>query len=79
MNAKATRMLFAAVWLSALAAVLASSVDARIPEGNGRQPPARTVVKQQQARKFTIDHEICVALDRAIRLAIPQCSHSAPG
>jgi|SwirhirootsSR2_FD_contig_51_2192941_length_518_multi_3_in_0_out_0_1 hypothetical protein len=75
MNAKATRMLFAAVALSALAAVLASSAQARIPEGNGTQPPARTDVKKQLARTFTFDHEICVALDRAIRLAIPQCSH----
>jgi hypothetical protein len=76
MNAKATRMLFAAVALSALAAVLASSAHARIPEGNGTQPPARTVVKQ--AKTFTVDHETCMALDRAIRLAIPQCSHGAP-
>jgi hypothetical protein len=75
MNAKATRMLFAAVALSALAAVLASSAQARIPEGNGTQPPARTFVEKQQARAFTFDQEICVALDRAIRLAIPQCSH----
>ena len=37
MNAKATRMLFAAVALSALAAMLASSAQARIPEGNGTQ------------------------------------------
>jgi hypothetical protein len=77
MNAKATRMLFAAVALSALAWVLASSAQARIPEGNGTQPPAGTVVKQQRARTVTVDHEICVALDRAIRLAIPQCSHGA--
>jgi len=75
MNEKATRMLFAAVALSALAAVLVSSAQARIPEGNGTQPPARTVVKVTQARTFTVDHEICMALDRAIRLAIPQCSH----
>ena len=76
MNAKATRMLFAAVALSALAAVLASSAQARIPEGNGTQPPVRTVVEKQLTRTFTFDHEICVALDRAIRLAIPQCSHA---
>ena len=46
MNAKPTRKLFAAVALSALASVLASSAQARIPEGNGTQPPARTVVRR---------------------------------
>ena len=76
MNAEATRIRFAAVALSALAAVLASSAQARIPEGNGTQPPARTVVKKQQARTFTFDNDICAALDRAIRVAIPQCSRS---
>ena len=44
MNAKATRMLFAAVALSALAALLACSAQARTPEGNGTRPPSRTVV-----------------------------------
>ena len=67
-------MLVAAVALTALAAAMASSAQARIPEGNGTQPPPRTVVKTQLARSFTFDHEICVTLDRAIRLAIPQCS-----
>ena len=42
MKAKPTPMLFVAVALSALAAVLASSAQARIPEGNGTQPPSRT-------------------------------------
>jgi hypothetical protein len=93
MNAKATRMLFAAVALSALAAVLASSAQARIPEGNGTQPPSRTVVDEQQTSQGTelleprlarhrsgtfVDAEICAALDRAIRLAIQQCSHTVP-
>jgi len=49
MNAKATRTLFAAIALFALAAVLASSAQARIPEGNGTQPPFKTVVDEQQA------------------------------
>lgn len=44
MNAKATRMLFVAMALSALAALLASSAQARIPEGNGTRPPSGTVV-----------------------------------
>ena len=49
MNAKPTPMLFTAVALSALAAVLASSAQARIPEGNGTQPPSKTVVNKQQS------------------------------
>jgi hypothetical protein len=49
MKAKATRRLIAAVGLSALAAVLASSAQARIPEGNGTRPPLKTVVKHGQA------------------------------
>lgn len=49
MNTKPTRMLFAAVALSALAAVLSGSAQARIPEGNGTRPPSRTVVDEQQA------------------------------
>jgi hypothetical protein len=64
------------VALSALAAVLASSAQARIPEGNGTRPPSRTVVDEQQApqgsRTFTVDREICAALDRAIK-----CSHAS--
>jgi hypothetical protein len=68
-------MLFAAIALSALAAVLASSAHARIPEGNGTKPPSKTVVNEQQAaqgsRTFTVDHEICAALARAIK-----CSHA---
>jgi hypothetical protein len=49
MNAKATRTLFTAVALSALAAVVASSAQARSPEGNGTQPPSKTVVNEQQS------------------------------
>ena len=49
MNVKATRMLLSAVALSALAAVLASFAQARIPEGNGTQPPSKTVVNKQQS------------------------------
>jgi hypothetical protein len=49
MNAKATRMLLTAVALSALAAVLASFAQARIPEGNGTRPPSKTVVIKQQS------------------------------
>ncbi len=93
MNTKATRMLFAALALSALAAVLASSAQARIPEGNGTQPPSSTVVNEQQAAQGTelleprlarqrsgtfVDAEICATLDRAIRVAIQQCSHAVP-
>jgi hypothetical protein len=66
MNAKATRTLFAAVALSALAAVLASSAHARIPEGNGTQPPFKTVVSEQQAPQgngtFSVDPEIYAAM-----------------
>ena len=109
MNATATRMLFAAVAVSALAAVLASSVQARIPEGTGKLPISRTVVNDQHpqgsgtfsvdpgfyaamtsptvaherlARQGNgtvfVDAEICAALDRAIRVAIQQCSHAVP-
>ncbi len=114
MNAKATRTRFTAVALSALAAVLASSAQARIPEGNGTQPPSktvanepqslqdllassaqaripegngtqppsRTVVTEQQSpqgsRTFFVDAKICANLDRAIRVAIQQCSHAHP-
>ena len=49
MNAKPTPILFVAVVLSALAAVLAGSAQARIPEGNGTQPPSKTVVNKQQS------------------------------
>ena len=49
MNAKPTPILFVAVALSALAAVLAGSAQARIPEGNGTQPPSKTVVIKQQS------------------------------
>ena len=137
MNAKATRMLFVAMALSALAALLASSAQARIPEGNGTrppsgtvvhdtalaamlagsaqartskgngtQPPSRTVVYKQQpplgseffvdpgiiaalastvaneqqalqrSGTFFVDAEICAALDRAIKVAIHECSNA---
>jgi hypothetical protein len=66
MNAKPTPILFVAVALSALAAVLASSAQARIPEG---QSP-------QASRTFFVDAKICAALDRAIRVTIQQCSHA---
>ncbi len=46
MNTKPARMLFTAVVLSALAVLLASSAQARIPEGNGTKPPSRTVVHE---------------------------------
>ena len=49
MNARATRMLLTAVALSAFAAVLAGFAQARIPEGNGTQPPSKTVVNKQQS------------------------------
>ena len=49
MNAKAIRTLFAVIALSALAAVLTSSAHARIPEGNGTQPPFKTGGNGQQA------------------------------
>ena len=49
MNPKPTSILFVAVALSALAAVLAGSAQARIPEGNGTQPPSKTVVIKQQS------------------------------
>ena len=46
MNTKPARMLFTAVALSALAAVLASSAQARIAVGNGTKPPSQTVVHE---------------------------------
>ena len=49
MNAKPTPILFVAVALSALAAVLAGSAQARTPEGNGTKPPSKTVVNKQQS------------------------------
>ena len=66
MNAKPTPVLFVAVALSALAAVLASSAQARIPEG---QSP-------QGSRTFFVDAKICATLDRAISVAIQECSHA---
>jgi hypothetical protein len=66
MKAKATRRLIAAVGLSALAAVVASSAQARIPEGNGTRPPAKAVVVEQQVAPgdgtFFVDPEIYTAL-----------------
>ena len=66
MNAKPTRMLFAAVSLSALAAVLASSAQARTPEGNGTQPPSKLVVHAQESSQgsgtFFVHPEIYTAL-----------------
>ena len=53
MNAKPTPTLFVAVALSALAAVLAGSAQARIPEGNGTQPPSKTVATEQQTQPVT--------------------------
>jgi hypothetical protein len=59
-------MLFTAVALSALAAVLASSAYARIPEGTGTVPTSPTVVNEQQAPQgsgtFFVDPEIYAAL-----------------
>ena len=49
MNAKPTPILFVAVALSALAAVLAGSAQARTPEGNGTQPPPKSVANKQQS------------------------------
>jgi hypothetical protein len=46
MKAKATRMFFAAVALTAFAALLAGTAQARIPEGNGTQPPSGKVVDE---------------------------------
>jgi hypothetical protein len=46
MNEEAKRMLFAAVALSALAAVLASSAQGRIPEGTGTEGMSQTGVAQ---------------------------------
>ena len=45
--------LLMAVALSALAAVLAGSAQARIPEGNGTQPPSKTIATEQQAQLVT--------------------------
>ena len=85
MNAKPTPILFVAVALSALAAVLACSAQARIPEGQSPQG-SRTffvdpeihaaLASPQGSRTFFIDAKICAALDRSIRVAIRQCSHA---
>lgn len=81
MTTKPTRMLFAAVALSALAAVLSGSAQARIPEGNGTRPPSRTVVDEQQApqgsRTFFVD-PVYASLGPAIRIAIVKRFHAAP-
>ena len=53
MNAKPSPILFVAVALSALAAALAGSAQARIPEGNGTQPPFMTVATEPQAQLVT--------------------------
>ncbi len=83
MNAKPTPILFVAVALSALAAVLASSAQARIPEGQSPQgsrtffvdPEIHAALSPQGSRTF-FDAKICAALDRAISVAIQQCSHA---
>ena len=66
MNAKAIRTLFAVLALSALAAVLTSSAQARIPEGNGTQPPFKTVVDERQAAQgngtFFVNPEFYAAM-----------------
>ena len=74
MNAKPTRMLFAAVALSALASVLASSAQARIPEGNGTQPPSSTVVNEQQAAQGAELLEPRLARHRSGTLFVQQTS-----
>ena len=85
MNAKPTPILFVAVALSALAAVLASSAQARIPEGQSPQgsrtffvdPEVHAALASPQgSRTFFVDAKICAALDRSIRVAIQQCSHA---
>ena len=85
MNAKPTPVLFVAVALSALAAVLASSAQARIPEGQSPQG-SRTffvdpeihaaLTSPQGSRTFFVDAKICATLDRAISVAIQECSHA---
>ena len=76
-----TRALFAAVALSALAAALASSANARIPEGTGPVHASPTVVQEEQAtlasRMFFVD-PVYASLDPAIRIAIVAHSHAAP-
>ena len=47
---KAKQTLFAAVALSAFAAVLAGSAQARLAEGNGTQPPSKMVVNETVAQ-----------------------------
>jgi hypothetical protein len=73
MNAKATRMLFAAVALSALAAMLASSALARIPEGNGTRPPVKGVVKQQTGLSA-----ILAALASSAQSSVPEGNGTQP-
>jgi len=76
MNPKPTPMLFVAAALSALAAVFASSAQARIPEGTGTARTSPNVVDEQRAQR--IDAKVCADLDRAIRVAIKECSYAPP-
>jgi hypothetical protein len=84
MNEKAARMSSAAVALSALAAVLASTANARIPEGAVVPAAASTspVVRAQHAPRtsgtFGVDPEIYATLDPAIKAAIQASSHVSP-
>jgi hypothetical protein len=74
MNEEAKRMLFAAVALSALAAVLASSAQGRIPEGTGTEVMSQTVVAQPVVVPYLsqgigVDPSLFAGRTRARRLA----------
>ena len=69
MNGKATRMLFAAVVLSVLAAALASTANARVPEGTATRLTPETVVARPIVVPYIghgigVDPSLCAGLTR---------------
>jgi hypothetical protein len=85
MNEQAIRMLFATIALSAFAALLASTANARIPEGDGvRAVPAQPQQGQQpeatyrSSRTFGVAPRIWATLDPAIKGAIMAGSKQTP-
>jgi hypothetical protein len=85
MHEQAIRMLFATIALSAFAALLASTANARIPEGDGaRAVPAQSQQGQQPAaryrwsRTYGVAPRIWATLDPAIQGAIMAGSKQTP-
>ena len=77
MNGNATRMLFAAVGLSVFAAVLASTANARVPEGTGIRLTPQTVVARPTVpdlgHGIGVDPSPCAGLtrDRGFSSVVP--------